>query len=207
LGVLSGVQVILLNASATAAASPLAPIRLQAPSAPPVPPVAFLSPILPPELSCRWLHPPRLSRRPFPFRRSWLATRLYCPRWGRLPRPGSAQAAIASQFLLLDSGAGLFRNLIRDRCPWLRFFNGSRFRMAFLCHGTHSTALSSGPLTGPPPLRRQNALRSAPNWGTEMSTPRSRKIYAIRCTLSPLRCASKISSLYCLNASILGCFR
>jgi hypothetical protein len=143
---------------------------------------------------------PRLSNRPFPFRRSWLTNRLQLPQWRRASRGQVArQPQLLRKFLLLDSGGGLFRNLVRDRDLWLSFFSGSRFLMVFLCPGTRWTARSGRPLVPHPFVRTR--------WGTEMSTPRSLKICAIRCTLSPLRCASKISSLYCLNASILGCFR
>ena len=51
------------------------------------------------------------------------------------------------KFFLLDSGAGLFGNLVGDRAFWLRFFSGSRFRTAFLCHRTRWTERSGGPVT------------------------------------------------------------
>jgi hypothetical protein len=85
---------------------------------------------------------PRLCNRPGLCRRSWLANRLQWPRWRRASRGQVArQPQLLRKFLLLDSGAGLLRNLVRDRGLWLRFFGRSRFRMAF-----SSGNLAAGPL-------------------------------------------------------------
>jgi hypothetical protein len=98
---------------------------------------------------------PRLSNRPFPFRRSRLANRFQRPRWRRAScRRVARKPLLLRKFLLLDSGGRLFRKLVCDRGLWLRFLSGSRFRMAFLCHGTRWTARSGEPAIHPARLRR-----------------------------------------------------
>jgi hypothetical protein len=94
----------------------------------------------------------------FPVGRSSLGV-LFC-RTGSSGRDGgdpsrgqvARQPQLLRKFLLLDSGAGLFRNLVRDRGLWLRFFRGSQFLMVFFCYRriTRCTALSSGSLTRDP---------------------------------------------------------
>ena len=82
----------------------------------------------------------RLCNGSLSLRRFRLSNRLQRPRWRRASRRQvTRKPQLLGKFLFLDSGAGLFRNLIRDRALWLRSFSDSRFRMAF----------SSGPLTGP----------------------------------------------------------
>jgi hypothetical protein len=77
------------------------------------------------------------------FRRSWLANRLKRPRWRRASRGQIARKPqLLRKFLLLDSGGRLFRNLVRNRGHWLRFFSGSRFRMAL-----RRGSLTHGPLS------------------------------------------------------------
>jgi hypothetical protein len=150
---------------------------------------------------------PGLYNRSPSLRRSWLVNRLQRPRRRRASRGQVAREPHSPRkFLLLDFGAGLFRNLVRDRGFWLRFSSGSRFRMAFLAAGL------AGPRGADEPLAARSSSSTKrrtvrTKWGTEMSTPRSLKICAIRWTERPLRCASRISSLYSLKASIFGCFR
>jgi hypothetical protein len=98
---------------------------------------------------CRLGLSPRLYNRSPSLRRFCLRNRLYRPRWRRASRGQVARKAqLLRKFLLLDSGAGLFRNLVGDRGLWLRCF-GNGFRMAFLCQRTRWRARSGGPASHP----------------------------------------------------------
>jgi hypothetical protein len=78
-----------------------------------------------------------------------LRSRLQRARWRRASRGQVArQPQLLRKFLLLDSGAGLFRNLVGHRGLWLRCF-GNGFRLAFLCYGTRWAARSGGPASHP----------------------------------------------------------
>jgi hypothetical protein len=119
---------------------------------PPAQPVASPSPTPPPQPFVSrippWFYPPPLQ---------WVA--FVQTFFAAEPAPGLAKAAdsprlvarepqLLRKFLLLDSGGGLFRNLVRDRGLWLRCFSGSRFLMTFRCYRrvTRWPALSSGSL-------------------------------------------------------------
>jgi hypothetical protein len=56
------------------------------------------------------------------------------------PRPGSGKSQLLRKFLLLDSGAGLFRNLVGDRDLWLCFFRRIR-RLTMLSSDKLATVL------------------------------------------------------------------
>jgi hypothetical protein len=73
---------------------------------------------------------------------------------------------------------------------------------AGVCNFVGSEECATGPSRAAedlPPVRPFswiNRRMARTRWGMEMSTPRSRKIWAIRWTDTPLWCASRISSLY-----------
>jgi hypothetical protein len=80
--------------------------------------------------------PCQFSRYPFFVARLRLGSRLLLRsglRFLDIPRPAKArpgqisrQPQLLRKFLLLDSGAGLFRNPVRDRGLWLRFVSDAR---------------------------------------------------------------------------------
>jgi hypothetical protein len=127
------------------------------------------------------------------FRRSWLANRLQSLRW-RQTRRGQVAAS---------------RNCFANSSSWTLVLGRSETwyvtgafcfvssAAADSCRRSFAMGFAGGGGAGAPlsPTRSTSSIKRRmvrTKWGTEMSTPLSLKIWAIRWTLSPLRCASRI---------------